>query len=326
MTRPRATGRRRVGRDRPVFRGKRDERLHSKHRARPAEPARAERRVRHGEELGRHWIPASGKDTRTRAGTRRSWSARESSLPSRTSTRTRWLTRRRALGERYRSVLRINAFAMGWHAESRDHNSNSALEMLGPAGHAAPRLRRVPGDIPPRAGPPSGPSQGGAEKCAGLRPIGQLRRHRSRRRAKRLGEAGTDSRGKKGLRRCRHRHLVPPGGRAGHPGPDAPRHGQDPRLTSPGGRGAHRTQSADPVPSHAPRLPVDGRAPGHGIRVPQHLARPDLVLAPQPEQVPRFAAPGGGRPAGRITDDDRRGCMARGRDVRRDHSRAGAGG
>jgi uncharacterized protein len=39
-----------------------------------------------------------------------------------------------ALGERYRSVLRINAFAMGWHAESRDHNSNSALEMLGRLG------------------------------------------------------------------------------------------------------------------------------------------------------------------------------------------------
>lgn len=39
-----------------------------------------------------------------------------------------------ALGERYRSVLRINAFAMGWHAESRDHNSNSAREMLGRLG------------------------------------------------------------------------------------------------------------------------------------------------------------------------------------------------
>ncbi len=32
---------------------------------------------------------------------------------------------RRALGERYSSVLRVNAFAFGWHPEALDHNGNS---------------------------------------------------------------------------------------------------------------------------------------------------------------------------------------------------------
>jgi hypothetical protein len=40
----------------------------------------------------------------------------------------------KALGERYRSVMRINSFAVGWHPESRDHNGNSAQEMLGRLG------------------------------------------------------------------------------------------------------------------------------------------------------------------------------------------------
>ncbi len=35
-----------------------------------------------------------------------------------------------ALGENYDSVVRINAFACGWHAESRDHNGNSAHDLL----------------------------------------------------------------------------------------------------------------------------------------------------------------------------------------------------
>lgn len=35
---------------------------------------------------------------------------------------------RSTLGDRYSSVLRINAFAMGWHPDSRDHNGNSAHE------------------------------------------------------------------------------------------------------------------------------------------------------------------------------------------------------
>jgi uncharacterized protein len=34
------------------------------------------------------------------------------------------------LGANYHSVLRINAFACGWHAESRDHNGNSAHALL----------------------------------------------------------------------------------------------------------------------------------------------------------------------------------------------------
>ena len=41
---------------------------------------------------------------------------------------------RMTLGERYRSVLRINAFAVGWHLESRDHNTNSAQVMLNKLG------------------------------------------------------------------------------------------------------------------------------------------------------------------------------------------------
>jgi hypothetical protein len=41
---------------------------------------------------------------------------------------------RLTLGERYLSVLRINAFAMGWSAESRDHNGNSAWELLARLG------------------------------------------------------------------------------------------------------------------------------------------------------------------------------------------------
>ncbi len=36
------------------------------------------------------------------------------------------LDARQALGERYSSVLRINALAFGWHPESLDHNGNSA--------------------------------------------------------------------------------------------------------------------------------------------------------------------------------------------------------
>jgi uncharacterized protein len=36
------------------------------------------------------------------------------------------LNAREALGERYCSVLRINALALGWHPESLDHNGNSA--------------------------------------------------------------------------------------------------------------------------------------------------------------------------------------------------------
>jgi hypothetical protein len=37
---------------------------------------------------------------------------------------------RESLGDRYYSVLRINAFAVGWHPESRDHNGNSAAQLL----------------------------------------------------------------------------------------------------------------------------------------------------------------------------------------------------
>jgi hypothetical protein len=35
------------------------------------------------------------------------------------------LNARDTLGERYRSVLRVNAFAFGWHPEALDHNGNS---------------------------------------------------------------------------------------------------------------------------------------------------------------------------------------------------------
>jgi hypothetical protein len=40
------------------------------------------------------------------------------------------LDARRALGENYNSVLRINAFACGWHPVSRDHNDNCAHVLL----------------------------------------------------------------------------------------------------------------------------------------------------------------------------------------------------
>ncbi len=39
-----------------------------------------------------------------------------------------------ALGERYRSVLRINALAFGWHPDRRDHNGNCAHEIAERAG------------------------------------------------------------------------------------------------------------------------------------------------------------------------------------------------
>jgi len=45
---------------------------------------------------------------------------------------------RAALGARYYSVLRINAFAVGWNGESRDHNGNNAWELLARIG-AQPR-------------------------------------------------------------------------------------------------------------------------------------------------------------------------------------------
>lgn len=40
----------------------------------------------------------------------------------------------RAFGANYNSVCRINAFAVGWHPESRDHNGNSAHTLLGRLG------------------------------------------------------------------------------------------------------------------------------------------------------------------------------------------------
>lgn len=44
------------------------------------------------------------------------------------------LDARQALGERYCSVLRINALALGWHPESKDHNGNSAYRFAERAG------------------------------------------------------------------------------------------------------------------------------------------------------------------------------------------------
>jgi hypothetical protein len=40
------------------------------------------------------------------------------------------LNAREALGANYDSVMRINAFAVGWHPDSRDHNGNSAHGLL----------------------------------------------------------------------------------------------------------------------------------------------------------------------------------------------------
>lgn len=40
------------------------------------------------------------------------------------------LNARQAFGPSYSSVVRINAFALGWHPNSRDHNGNSAHELL----------------------------------------------------------------------------------------------------------------------------------------------------------------------------------------------------
>jgi hypothetical protein len=45
------------------------------------------------------------------------------------------LNARAALGERYASVLRINALAFGWHPESHDHNGNSAHRFARQLGH-----------------------------------------------------------------------------------------------------------------------------------------------------------------------------------------------
>jgi uncharacterized protein len=45
------------------------------------------------------------------------------------------LNAREALGERYRSVFRINALAFGWHPESCDHNGNSAHRFASRVGH-----------------------------------------------------------------------------------------------------------------------------------------------------------------------------------------------
>ena len=44
------------------------------------------------------------------------------------------LDARPALGSNYRSVLRTNSLALGWHPDSRDHNGNSAQELLKRAG------------------------------------------------------------------------------------------------------------------------------------------------------------------------------------------------
>lgn len=42
-----------------------------------------------------------------------------------------------ALGANYRSVMRTNALALGWHPDSRDHNGNSAHELLQRVGLSA---------------------------------------------------------------------------------------------------------------------------------------------------------------------------------------------
>ena len=44
------------------------------------------------------------------------------------------LDARPSLGPRYRSVARINCLAVGWHADSRDHNGNSAHEVAAALG------------------------------------------------------------------------------------------------------------------------------------------------------------------------------------------------
>lgn len=44
------------------------------------------------------------------------------------------LDARAALGQKYNSVMRINAFACGWHPDSRDHNGNSAHALLARVG------------------------------------------------------------------------------------------------------------------------------------------------------------------------------------------------
>ncbi len=44
---------------------------------------------------------------------------------------------RPVLGENYRAVLRVNAFALGWHPDARDHNGNSAHELLKRMGLSA---------------------------------------------------------------------------------------------------------------------------------------------------------------------------------------------
>ncbi len=44
---------------------------------------------------------------------------------------------RATLGTNYRSVMRINSLALGWHPASRDHNGNSAHELLARAGLSA---------------------------------------------------------------------------------------------------------------------------------------------------------------------------------------------
>ncbi len=45
------------------------------------------------------------------------------------------LNARKSLGERYRSVMRINALAFGWHPDSCDHNGNSAHRYARRIGH-----------------------------------------------------------------------------------------------------------------------------------------------------------------------------------------------
>ena len=47
------------------------------------------------------------------------------------------LDARYVLGDKYSSVVRINAFACGWHPESRDHNGNTASALLRRLGLAS---------------------------------------------------------------------------------------------------------------------------------------------------------------------------------------------
>jgi hypothetical protein len=179
-----------------------------------------------------------------------------------------------ALGQRYCSVLRINALALGWHPQSHDHNGNSAHRFAQRIGRRVDTFDDYLAMIEFLMDTLAERHQVGLKNALAYdRSVNfddvdeELAREAFGRpdptaeQRKAFGDVIVD-------RLCR---------RAGRPVPDAPRFGAGPRFAPDERRRADRTPSQHAVPADAPGFSLESRAARAGVRLPQHLARSHLV-------------------------------------------------